>query len=261
MDNDKKMITRDEPLLVSSLVKAYSILKAFECGRQYLGLSDLVKLTGMNKSSVQRFIYTWEKIGLLQKSLVTKSYKLTPKCLDLGFHHLRSEPLVEIATPRLADASKRLGINVNLSVMDNTDIIYLLRFPSEKQTLNAMLPGRRVPAYCSSGGRMLMSFLSEDTLDVILDKSELAPITTHTIYKKEKIKEKIKLAKINGHAICNQECLLGEIAISVPIFNLAGEAVANLHVALPSSEWNEENIRKNLVNELISIASSITPPC
>lgn len=261
MNNDKKTLTREDPLFVNSLVKAYSILQAFDCGRQYLSLSDLVKLTGMNKSSVQRFTYTWERIGLLQKSPVTKAYQLTPKCLDLGFRYLRSEPLVEIATPRLADASHRLGINVNLSVMDDTDIIYLLRFPSEQQTLNAMLPGRRVPAYCSSGGRMLMSFLNSEAVDELLDRSNLAPITRYTIHEKAQIKAQIAQARENGFAICNQECLLGEIAISVPIFNLANEAIANLHVALSSQDWSEEKIKSELVNELITIARTITPPC
>ncbi|MFH7564269.1 IclR family transcriptional regulator [Oceanimonas smirnovii] len=261
MNSEVKLECRDNPLFVNTLVKAYSVLQAFDCGRQYLGLSELVKLTGMNKSSVQRFTYTWEQLGLLQKSPVTKAYRLTPKCLDLGFRHLRSEPLVEIATPRLADASHRLGVNVNLSVMDDTDIIYLLRFPSEKQTLNAMLPGRRVPAYCSSGGRMLMSFLGDEAVDALLNRSKLAPITRYTIYEQAQIKAQIAQARENGFAICDQECLLGEIAISVPIFNLANEAVANLHVALSSTDWSEERIKSELVNELIAIARTITPPC
>ncbi len=53
----------NNPLFVASVDKAFRILQTFSSGQQYLSLTELTQMTGMNKSAVQRFTYTLEALG------------------------------------------------------------------------------------------------------------------------------------------------------------------------------------------------------
>jgi DNA-binding IclR family transcriptional regulator len=244
-------------LFVGSLEKGMKILQAFSCGEHYLGLSDFTHLTGMNKSAVQRFAYTWENLGYLFKDPKTKRYCLTPKSIDIVYSFLRSNPLIEIATPRLVNFKNKHGMTINLSVIEGLDTLYILRIPSHNQPLEATLTGRRVPAYCSSGARAMMAHMPETRVDDILNRSDRKKITPYTITDIDLIKAKIEEIKYRGFAINKEECLIDEIVISSAVVNSRGEPIAAIHVPVPSSEWSEEKLIKNLSSDIIAVARSI----
>ena len=85
-------------LFISSKQKGIKILDAFNDGTRRISLTEMVSKTGLNQSSVQRLVYTWEKLGYLEKEQGSKQYQLTPKTLDFSYNYLRANPLVEIAT-------------------------------------------------------------------------------------------------------------------------------------------------------------------
>jgi DNA-binding IclR family transcriptional regulator len=63
---------RPDPLFVHSLQRALMVLEAFDSTARNLSLSDLSRKTGLNKSAVQRFLFTWEALGYLEKDTDTK---------------------------------------------------------------------------------------------------------------------------------------------------------------------------------------------
>lgn len=133
------------------------VLEAFDAARDSLSLTDIVQLTGMGKSAAQRFTHTWEALGYLAKDPQSRRYRLGPKVVELSYYFLRSDHLVSLAAPHLVALREHCGLAVNMSVLSGDDMIYLLRLPSRQLTLVEMLPGRRMPAWSNSAGRMLLS--------------------------------------------------------------------------------------------------------
>src|SRR5258708_20022936 len=87
------------PLFIQSFAKVMRVLEAFSQGGQYLGLSEIVALTGLDKPQTQRCTHTLVETGYLEKHPQTGRFCLGKKCLDFAFHFLRSHPLVTVATP------------------------------------------------------------------------------------------------------------------------------------------------------------------
>lgn len=148
-DENKKR--QNNPLYVASLEKAMRILEVFDEGYRRLSLTDMVKLTGLNKSAVQRFLHTWEALGYITRDSKTKQIRLSPKTMSLGYNFLRGERLVEVATPFLLEARERTGNSVYLGTLYDTSIIYLIRLPQRLLLLEGTLPGRQVPAFAGAG--------------------------------------------------------------------------------------------------------------
>ncbi|QRG81513.1 IclR family transcriptional regulator [Vibrio diabolicus] len=247
-------------MVISSVSKAFTLLNAFSHGRSNLSLSDLTEITGLNKSSVQRLLHTLEKLDLLTKHEKKKTYSLAPKNIDFGYNYLKQNPIIEIASPRLLDLSNKINESISLSIQDGRDIVYVIRIPRKGQVLNTMLLWRRVPVYCSSGGRVFLAARSDESIRAFLTQQTLLPRKELTITDPDRIFAEIKAAQTQGFAICDQECLLGEIAISTPIHDSLGNTVAALHVSLNSQQWPKEKIIQDLVPSLLETARAITPP-
>ena len=254
-DTKDNRTKRQNPLFITSLQRGIKILEAFDSNARSLSLSDLVKITGLNLSAVQRFLHTWEALGYLEKNLITKRFDLTPKVMCLGYNYLKGQRLVEIATPILLDARKRIGNAVYLGTLYETDIIYLIRLPQRFLMLESTLPGRSVPAFC--GGRAILSCLPEQEVEDLLRRSAITKITPFTILDiQDNMKEVAKARKL-GYAISVQEQLIGEISISAAVTDSAGKPVAAVYISANLSEWTPDQVVEKLVPVALEVAGAI----
>ncbi|MFW5490471.1 MAG: IclR family transcriptional regulator [Desulfovibrio sp.] len=253
VDDAKKK--KDNPLFVASLERGMLLLEAFNHGHKSLGLTDLVELTGLNRSAVQRFLHTWETLGYLSKDQLTKRFSLTPKVMSLGYNFLKGERLVEVATPYLLDARERSGNSVYLGTLYDTTIIYLIRFPQQLLLLEGTLPGRRVPAFC--GGRAFLSCLDDGQVRDILERSDRSPITPHTITGLEDNMLEVARVRAKGYCISLQEQLLGEIAVSAPVRDVLGVPRASVYISARYSEWSVERVESELAPIVLETAAVI----
>jgi len=102
-------------------------------------------------------------LGYLQQDGSTKKYRLGPRVLDLGFSAINSMELREVAAPHLRELSDDTGYTVNMAILDGLDIVYVERCRSSRRgqreiDLNLHV-GARLPAYCTSLGKILLAFL------------------------------------------------------------------------------------------------------
>ncbi len=231
------------------------ILEAFNHGHKELGLAELVALTGLNKSAVQRFLHTWTTLGYLSKDPATKRFRMTPKVMSLGYNYLRSERLVEVGTPYLVEARKRAGNSVYLGTLYETSIIYLVRLPQRVLLLEGTLPGRRIPAFC--GGRAMLSRMDEAEVRALLERSDRKPITPYTVTGVEENLREIEKVREKGYCVSAQEFLVGEIAVSAPVVDMHGTPRAIVYISARYSEWSEERVEAELAPIALETAAAI----
>lgn len=120
----------DSRLFVGGVEKALRVLRAFYGQPGPQSLTDIANATGLGRSAAQRFLYTLKALGYLRQDQSTRRYTLSPKVLDLGYAYLRNDYLVDKAFPYLLEASKRTDGSVNLTELDDTEVIYVSRLPS-----------------------------------------------------------------------------------------------------------------------------------
>jgi DNA-binding IclR family transcriptional regulator len=227
----------EDTLYVASLEKGMRIFTAFSSGQQFMSLREIAEACGTDKSTAQRFTHTLAKLGYLEKCPRTKRFALGKKVLELSFQFLRANTLVEAASPVLIELQRSCGERVNLSLFDDLSIIYAIRQSSKREYYFSSLIGRRMPIYCTSGGRAMMALLPKEEVNDILKRSTLRALTPRTIFEAPRVRAKIAEAKANGYALTVEETVMGELVVGAAIVDGHGHPAAAIHIAGSLSEW------------------------
>ncbi len=97
-------------------------------------------------------------------------------CSTSGFSAINSMDLRELAVPHLQALSDETGHTVNMAVLDGADIVYIERCRTSRQgqrdiDLNLHV-GSRLPAYCTSMGKVLLAHLTNGALETCSSRTE-----------------------------------------------------------------------------------------
>lgn len=249
---------RPSPLFVGSLAKGFMVLEAFDQRHPTLSLTEIAAVTGLDKSASQRFANTLYVLGYLRKDRVTKRYSLSSKAMRLGFSYLRVDALVEPAMTYLRDAHHRTEESVNLTELDETEVVYIARVPSRHVVNVEILLGTRLPAYCTAPGRAILGFMPEDRARDIIDRSELKAHTHHTITDAAKLMDVLRQVRRDGYALVTEQIFVGEYSVAAPVFSPVNEPIAAVNIAVPASRWSVADVKAKLLPVVLQIARAIT---
>lgn len=250
-----------DPLYVQSMEKALRVLYAFGAEHRALGLTDIAAATGFGMSAAQRFVHTWLELGYLKRDPHSRRYALAPKLLDFSFMYQRSSGLVEIAMPHLVTLGNICQENINMMELDATDVLYTVRLPRQEIRYPAGIVGARVPAFCTSAGRVILAHLpQEDAQDIIL-ATDLTPRTPHTLTDSRTILEHLVEVRQLGYSIVDQEGLVGEISVAAPILDYTGTAIAAVSVPVSTTRWSVKSVQETLVPHVLETARAISRAC
>lgn len=246
-----------DPLMVRSVAKAFRVLEAFDTRHTRLTLSEIAQVTTLDLSAVQRFCHTLHKLGYLDKDPVTRQFRLALKVLDLAYHFSHTSRLVGAATPVLQHLSRETEETVNLTVLDGVEVVYLSRIQSRHVLNTGVTSGTRLPAYCSSSGRAILSQLSSEKIKSVLGASDLRRHTPHTVTDPEKILRIIEEVGRQGYATGFEEIYLGDASIAAPIRESGGSVVGAISIATTLARFSREEVVSRYASMIIAAARSI----
>ncbi|PZX16482.1 IclR family transcriptional regulator [Palleronia aestuarii] len=220
------------------------LLEAFR-DAETLSLREIVQRTGLDKSAVQRMTHTLVELGYLHQSAATQRFGLSPRILEPAYEYLRRHPLVERATPILIDLRRQCDERVDLSVLFRNQLTYIQRHQSQTALFYTTLIGRRVPLYCSSGGRSVLASLPEAEACNLLEQEERLPITRFTKTDPLEIWREVETARQQGWAVATSEVIENETVFAAAIRAADGRPVGAVHVscrtgALPPDELTDK---------------------
>jgi IclR family pca regulon transcriptional regulator len=92
--------------------------------------------------------------------------------------------------------------------------------------------GSRLPAYCTSMGRVLLAALAEPQLASYLERLQPRPLTPKTITDKEQLKNTLQRVAEQGYALVDEELELGLRSIGVPVRSRPGRVVAAMNIGV-----------------------------
>ncbi|UYO93313.1 IclR family transcriptional regulator [Pollutimonas sp. M17] len=245
-------------LFNQSLEKGLAILLAFSPDMRTMNLSDIAKATGISRSAAQRFTYTLEALGYLQKHPVNKRYSLRVSTLALGYRYLLVNQNVERANPFLLDLNLTCGETVNYSEPDCSDMVYVGRFPTSRRTPVHMPLGRRLPMYCTSAGRAYLSRLPVQQRKEILEASERVPYTHTTVTDIDQLLELCNEAAESGYAYANGEYYAGDMNVSAAVLDTSGVPIGVVSISAPETRWSLSDLRRQLAPLVIETARLIS---
>jgi PcaR/PcaU/PobR family beta-ketoadipate pathway transcriptional regulator len=243
---------------IESLSRGLSIVSLLSESSSPLNLTELSNKLHLSKSAIQRFTYTLRYLGYLEKDEETKKYYLGPKIFSIAFSIMKNSDLRNAAHPHLVETSKEIGETVSLAILDNTEIVFLERVNSPHIYNINLHVGSRLPAYCTSIGKVLLAFLPKSRLRDIIKNIELKPITPYTITNKENLKKDLKKVRIRGYAMNCEELSVGLRSVAAPVRNYSGSVVGGVNIAAPSSRADIKRLDTILAKKVIEMADKIS---
>jgi IclR family transcriptional regulator, pca regulon regulatory protein len=219
-----------------SLERGLAILSAFKAATPELGISELARSLGLTRSTSHRYVATLARLGYLQQNPSTRKYRLGPRVIDLGLSAINSMELREISSPHLQRLSDETGHTVNMAILDGVDIVYIERCRSSQQgqreiDLNLHV-GSRLPAYCTSMGKVLLAFLPDDEQRERLERIEFVERGPNTLASPELLAAELARVRAAGMAVNNEELAYGLRSMAVPVRGQGGEVVAAINCAV-----------------------------
>jgi beta-ketoadipate pathway transcriptional regulators, PcaR/PcaU/PobR family len=218
-----------EPYFIKSVERVFAVIKAFDEDHPEMTLADIARITGLDRGAARRFLLTLVDLGYVAQN--GRMFSLRPRILELGYAYLSSLSLPEIALPVMEDLVRRVGESCALSVLDDTDVVFVARVPTRRFLSVSINVGARFPAHTSSMGRVLLAGQPDDWLDRYLETVSPEHLTDKTVTDPQELRRTLMQVREQGWALLDQELAEGVRSLAVPLRDKSGKVVAALNVS------------------------------
>jgi len=243
------------PDFMLSLARGLAIIEAFEDRPDGVTVADISERTGLSRAAVRRALITLKILGYATSA--GSIYRLTGRILRIGFSYLSSQPLSILAAPVLEDISNSIHESSSLSILDGDEILYLARSATKRVMGIGLRVGSRLPAYCSSMGRVLLAHLPEEKITEYLERVELKPLTTRTITDPVVLQAELRKIRQQGFALVDEEMEQGLRSIAVPVSKRDGQIVAAINSGIHTSRASATDLIDRILPALQRGAEAI----
>ena len=216
-----------EPATPSAVIDRISlVLDAFD-GPGRLTLAQIVRRTGLPRSSAHRMLERLVQLRWLRRS--GRDYELGHAAGGVGIAGRAPGPAgASGRAPLLGELHRATGLVVHLAVLDGPDVVYLEKIGDRMASAIPTRVGGRQPAHCTAVGKAMLAFCDDDA-----GRWTCGPARPGTRSPAAR-QLAAELAKVRAHGVAfeREESLLGFGCVAAPIGE-PGEAVAAVSVCGP----------------------------
>lgn len=243
--------------MMGGLAKGLAVIETFtaDCPRQ--SIAQVSTASGLDRATARRCLLTLAHHGYADYD--GKYFTLTPRVLRLGTACLATMPLPQIVQPFLDRLSEEIGQSSSASMLDGSEIVYVARAAQRRLMAISLMPGSRLPAYCTSMGRVLLAALPEDEARARLGNGPLPARTPLTRTALADILAELALVRSQGFALIDQEVEMGLRSVAVPLLNARGRVVAALNVGHPTMPDGDDQARRRYLPALLAVQQAVRP--
>jgi IclR family pca regulon transcriptional regulator len=246
-----------DPNFMASLARGLAVIRAFTQQRRHLTIAQLSQRTAIPRAAVRRCLYTLAALGYVATE-DGRSYSLRPRILSLGHAFLSSTPLVYAVQPLLDQITSELHESSSMAVLEGDEILYVARSSTTTRLMSIELGiGSRLPAYCTSMGRVLLAGLSASDLDAYLSRVPLVKLTGRTVSTADELKAALSVVRRDGYCVVDQELEIGLRSIAVPVLDRDSRSVAAINVGTQSSRVPVSEMQSRFLPPLRSAAHEL----
>ena len=234
-----------DPSFMTSFARGLAVIRAFSDQRRTQTIAQISTRTGIPRAAVRRCLHTLKQLGYADSEM--NNFSLCPKILGLGYSYLSSTPLSVSAQPGLDRITAQLNESCSLAVLDDDDVVYLARSATSRVMSVALNPGSRLPAFCTSLGRVMLAALPDKALAAYLDRVKLRALTVHTVTTQRRLSEVLHGVRAAGYAVVDEELEIGLRSIAVPVRGASGSVLAALNIGAQASRVSRAQMEKDFL--------------
>jgi IclR family pca regulon transcriptional regulator len=221
------------PDFMLSLARGLQVIESFENHAEGRTIAEIAHSIGLSRAAIRRILLTLELLGYVERS--RQVYRLRTQVLRLGSSFLSSSSVVESARPVLEHITEQFHESSSMSMLDGSEIVYVARSAASRILAAGLSVGSRLPAYCTSMGRVLLAALPDERLNSYLRNLKPRAFTAKTITRLPQLKKAILQVRQDGYAIVDEELEAGLRSIAVPVLTRNNQVVAAINVGTHTS--------------------------
>lgn len=238
-----------------SLARGLAVLSTFTRGSRELTMARISRETGIPRAAVRRVLYTLSRLGYVGKQ--GRGFVLLPRMLALSTAYLASSGLSALAQPVLDQLRDTLHESCSMGILDGDDVLYVARAETVRIMSIGLRAGSRLPAYCTSMGRVLLAALPQATLQAYLQRTPLRPRTGRTVTSRARLVEILDRVRKRGCALVDQELELGLRSVAVAVKDRHGRTIGALNVGTQSGTVPLATLESMILPELRRAADTL----
>ena len=217
---DEELMVEDESLSDLHTNSVYRTLRILESLSYNMGrtLEELAPITGLARPTLYRFLTILTRMGYVSKNKDNR-YRLTPRLFTVAAHSIDDVELSRIVKPFMEDLSFETGETTILGIRDDDEMLHII--------------GKHSPIYCTVLGLVMLSGISEDELNIYLQKERLIPFTINTVTDPLELKKKVQKVREEGFAETISEYEQDIHSLGCPIYDHDGRVIASVSINWP----------------------------
>lgn len=244
-----------DPNFMASLARGLAVIQAFQERKRQLTIAQISHRTEIPRAAVRRCLHTLIKLGYATSN--GRTYSLLPKVLTLGHAYLSSNPLPVTAQPILNRLSEQLHETLFLATLEENEVLYIARSSAPHRLSIDLNVGSRLPAYCTSGGRILLAALDDGVLDEYLEQADTHIKLSRNLNSAQALRSCIENVRRQGWSIVDQELEAGSRSLSVPVCTPSGHVLAALNVRANTNFTSRQDLENRFLPTLLQASREL----
>jgi IclR family pca regulon transcriptional regulator len=213
---------------IESLDRGLRVLQSFGVERRPMTLSDIARKANLPRATDRRILMTLQKSGFVAGD--ERLFSLTPRVLLLASAYLSSNQISTVLQPLMDDVATKAKEVCSVAILDANDVVFIARSSPARIFSTGLDIGYRLPAFCTSVGRVLLGRLSNQELTARINSMPLTAQTPSTLLDKSTLTATIITDRTKGYSLVDREAEEGFRSISVPLRRYDGAIVAAVNI-------------------------------
>jgi IclR family pca regulon transcriptional regulator len=221
--------------IVQSLEKGFRVLQAFTSEEPELVLADVARRAGLDNATTFRLLNTLVMLGYVSKVVDSRRFRLSLRCLDLGFNAIAHSDLRQIARPILRTLVGTVNEAASIGVLEGNEVVYVERVQAGLARLGVDVRiGNRVPVHSTAIGQALLAFQPRQMQIDILKSAPRIKRTEKTVTDLNALLKRLATVRRRGYAVSDQENVTGLCVLAAPVTDVDNMPIAAVSVAAPT---------------------------
>ncbi|MEX2462595.1 MAG: IclR family transcriptional regulator [Paenibacillaceae bacterium] len=253
------MKENSQPRQLSSLQNALHILRSYSLDNPSQGITEIANSLKLGKSTVHRLVATLAHEGFLVKDSETRKYRLGYSVLALYGIVTFNLDVYNESLPIVRNLVDKVSETVHIGVLDDQDVIYLLKVECKHLVRFLTHVGRRNPLHCTSSGKVLLAYKEPLFIQSYIE-NEMQRYTENTLTDPKVLQKELEQIKKQGYATSFEELSAGVNSVAAPIRDYTGQVIAAITVVSPKQRMDRSKtpfFTKHIVEASIEISRKL----
>ena len=238
--------------------RAARLLRHIAEGDAVTNMSETARALGINRTTLVRLLHTLNAERFIEPRPGGNGWRIGVGLIGLAAQAFFSEDLVQTSVPVLTRLAETLGLSAHLGVLDNLEIVYLVRRVPNHVFASNIRIGSRLPAHAANMGRIILANLPAAQVDRLYAGATLAPVTSHTAVTLVQLHTQLDADRAAGLAWSDGNYEADISSVAAAIFDATGTPVAAINVSGHATDFAGASRRSQIATSVRDAAAEIS---